>query len=69
MQDKLDSISYFFSNLKRGHEVEVGEWEMDLEGVRGGIMDKYDQNALYKILTELIKIFYTFNYTLSLEVS
>lgn len=67
MQDKLDSISYFFSNLKRGHE--VGEWEMDLKGVRGGIMDKYDQNALYKILTELIKIFYTFNYTLSLEVS
>lgn len=39
VQDKLDSVSYFFSNLKRGHEVEVGEWEMDLEGVRGGIMD------------------------------
>lgn len=54
MQHKLDLVDFFF---KRGQEVEgstVGN--VTLVGIRGEMEVKYDQNVLYGIIKELIKL-------------
>lgn len=56
-QYKLECISYYFFFLSE-YEVEGRErWGPAWEELRGGIEDVYNQNTLYQILKELIKIF------------
>jgi hypothetical protein len=39
-------VDYYYY-FKRGHEVGLEKWKVDLEGITGGIPNKHDQNALY----------------------